>query len=240
MQWYPGPEGDQRVWYEADEIEQMAAEQLRRAGLMPTVQEPIVALERLIEGHLGADLDLYADLPPDVLGLTEFPIGGVPKVHINAALTEAGDEGDAGAGVVGRWRATLAHEASHIYLHRYLFDPEMASVSRGGPRSAVAGDEAVQCLHRDITAQAIDVAAARQRPDWREVQANRGMAALLMPRRVFTRVSVQQMTRLGYGSSLSTDSPEFDSLSSLIANTFRVSRQAAGIRLKTLSIATSR
>jgi hypothetical protein len=126
VQWYSGPEGDQRIWYEPEDIEQIATEQLRRADLMPTLDDPVTDVERLIEGHLRAELDPYADLPDGVLGLTQFPARGAPKVLIASALTEARDVEHAPTGVVGRWRATLAHEASHIFLHRYLFDPEMA------------------------------------------------------------------------------------------------------------------
>jgi hypothetical protein len=40
----------------------------------------------LIEGHLHAELDLYADLPEGVLGLTQFLPRGVPKVLIDSTL----------------------------------------------------------------------------------------------------------------------------------------------------------
>jgi hypothetical protein len=63
MQWYYGPEGDQRIWYESDEIETIAGDELRRAGLMPSPDDPVTDLERLIEGHLKAQLDQYAQLP---------------------------------------------------------------------------------------------------------------------------------------------------------------------------------
>ena len=68
MQWYYGPEGDQRIWYESDEIEAIAEDELRRAGLMPSPDDPVTDLERLIEGHLKAQLDQYARLPEGVLG----------------------------------------------------------------------------------------------------------------------------------------------------------------------------
>ncbi len=189
MQWYSGPEGDQRIWYEAEDIEQIATEQLRRAELMPTLKDPVTDVERLIEVHLRAELDLYADLPDGVLGLTEFPARGAPKVSIDGALTEAQDTEGAATGVVGRWRATLAHEAAHIFLHRYLFDPEMAQLA--GHSGFVNPNEGglMRCLHRDISPVTAEWNAARRRPDWREVQANRAMAALLMPRRIFRRLA---------------------------------------------------
>lgn len=231
MQWYSGPEGDQRIWYEADEIEQIAAEQLRKANLYPTLTEPVFDIELLVEGHLGCDLDLYADLPSDVLGMTVFAPKQRPRVQINSALTNARDDNDAGIGAVGQWRATIAHEASHVYLHRYLYEPEFARP--GGANFPVLDQgERLQCLHRDISPDHAEVASTRRRSDWREVQANRGMAALLMPRRLFTRAALKQVTDLGLDSSVAAGSPEHQALTSALAAMFDVSRQAAQIRLK--------
>src|SRR5215510_9945552 len=118
MQWYYGPEGDQRIWYESDEIEAIAEDELRRADLMPSPDDPVTDLERLIEGHLNARLDQYADLPEGVLGATQFDARGRPAVSISRALTEAAEQDPPGPGQLGRWRATLAHEGAHIFLHR--------------------------------------------------------------------------------------------------------------------------
>lgn len=185
--------------------------------------------------HLRCDLDLYADLPSDVLGLTVFAPKRKPRVQINGALTCAQDEGGAGIGVIGRWRATLAHEASHVYLHRYLYEPEFARHAGVGHPPPDEGEH-LQCLHRDISPEPADMASTRRRSDWREVQTNRGMAALLMPRRLFTRAALREMGHLGLGTNIAVDSPEYQALTSALANTFEVSLQAAGIRLKTTSL----
>lgn len=235
MQWYFGPEGDQRIWYDAEEIEQIASEQLRNANLFPTLAEPVFDIELLVEGHLGCELDLYADLPPDVLGLTVFAPKQRPRVQINSALTTARDDCDAEIVAVGRWRATLAHEASHVYLHRYLYEPEFARPA-GANFSVLDQDERLQCLHRDISPDVADVVSTRRRSDWREVQANRGMAALLMPRRLFSRAALKQMAHLELGTSVAAGSPEHQALTSALAAMFDVSRQAAGIRLKSTSL----
>jgi hypothetical protein len=231
MKWYAGPEGGQRIWYEPEDIEQIATEQLRRADLLPTLAAPVTDVERLIEGHLRAELDLYADLPEGVLGLTMFPRRGEPTVSIAAALTEARDLDDAAAGVVGRWRATLAHEASHIFLHRYLFDPDMAQLAGGGAGSIPNEGGLMRCLHRDISPASADWSSIRRRPDWREVQANRAMAALLMPRRVFKRLALQTMQQLGLGVAALADASNLESVTAALADIFQVSKQAAGIRL---------
>lgn len=88
MNWYRSADGEQRIWYEHDEIEDIAADELRRAELFPTLEAPVVDLEKFIESYLHAKLDQYAVLPADVLGSTEFEPGAPPRVHINRDLTK--------------------------------------------------------------------------------------------------------------------------------------------------------
>ena len=156
---------------------------------MPTLDDPVTDVERLIEVHLRAELDLYADLPDGVLGLTDFPARGAPKVLIDSALTEARDAEHAPAGVVGRWRATLAHEAPTSSCTAICLIPKWPSwraiVAVANPSEAGL----MRCLHRDISPTVAEWNSERRRPDWREVQANRAMAALLMPRRIFRRLA---------------------------------------------------
>lgn len=236
MQWYYGPEGDQRIWYESDEIEVIAEDELRRAGLMPSPEEPVTDLERLIEGHLKAQLDQYAELPEGVLGLTQFDARRRPVVLISNALTGAAEEEPPRPGQVGRWRATLAHEASHIFLHRYLFDPDMVALTSRPPDRTAADSTAMRCLHRDVNdVSTQDWGRISRRRDWREVQANRGMAALLMPNRAFKDVAFEHMTKPGLSNM--RYSPAFaDTLAANIAEAFQVSKQAALIRLGTLQV----
>ncbi|HUY45489.1 MAG TPA: ImmA/IrrE family metallo-endopeptidase [Streptosporangiaceae bacterium] len=237
MQWYYGPEGDQRIWYESDEIETIAEDELRRAGLIPSPDHPVTDLERLIEGHLKAQLDQYAKLPDGVLGLTQFDARRRPEVSISSALTEAAEEDPPRPGQIGRWRATLAHEASHIFLHRYLFDPNMAPLPSRQPSDTPADCGAVmRCLHRDVVPVSTqDWGRISRRRDWREVQANRSMAALLMPGRIFKDVAFEQMIQLGL-SGLPSSPDLADTLAAAIADVFQVSKQAALIRLGTLRI----
>jgi hypothetical protein len=235
MEWYNGPEGDQRIWYESDEIEAIADDELRRAGLMPSPDDPVTDLERLIEEHLKAQLDQYAQLPEDVLGLTQFDARLRPAVSISTTLTEATEEDPPRPGQFGRWRATLAHEASHIFLHRYLFDPAMTPLTRPQAGATPVNTGAVmRCLHRDVVPVGTqDWPRASRRRDWREIQANRGMAALLMPSRTFKDVAFGHMAKLG---SQSSDAASTDSLAATMAEVFQVSKQAAQIRLATLQL----
>ena len=133
MKKYRASDGTERLWFNPGEIDQLVHMELTRASLYPSAATPVVDIERLIERHLRASLDQYADLEPGVLGLTEFLVGRPPKISINRSLTgSALDEDETQSGVFGRWRATLAHEAAHVLLHRELFEPTR-SISLFGP-----------------------------------------------------------------------------------------------------------
>ena len=182
MKRYPGRDGGQRLWYKPDEIEEIMEHELAKAGLMPTTTDSSVDIEAFLERHLKVRCDQYAPLPAEILGLTQFRAGQKPWVRINQDLTQTAlDDEDRPNWVVGRWRATLAHEASHVILHACLF----ASGAGQGTLFAMDDEEPEdhslhRCLKRDVLFRG-------QASNWREVQANMGMAALLMPRKVFVR-----------------------------------------------------
>jgi hypothetical protein len=232
VRWYRGPEGDQRIWYEPQEIEQIAEDELKRAGLAPEPYSPVTDLERFIESHLGADLDQYANLGADVLGLTRFDPGRRPAVSINRELTESAED-ESRRGLAGRWRATLAHEASHVVFHRYLFDADLSQPTLfDAPLASDAASRGLmRCLKRDVGLDS-------RSTDWREIQANRGMAALLMPRAVFRCIADQRIAALSL-TDLTSGSVRVSQLAAEMAKAFAVSRQAATIRLETLSIVTA-
>lgn len=228
MRWYKGPEGDQRVWFEPDEIETMLEDELRRCNLMPTLSNPVTDVERFIEEGLGAPLDQYAELEPDVLGVTHFRRGHAPTVSINRDLTGALDEEWVQPGMEGRWRATLAHEATHVCLHRMLFEPDINQGSLFADERGPVEQPLMRCLKRDV-GQRVRVS------DWREIQANQGMAAVLMPRKLFTRITRIEMSEIGATpSKLRDDAQTRRQLANRLAERLQVSRQAATIRLKTL------
>lgn len=229
MKWYRGPDGGQRLWFETGEIETVCEEELKRAGLMPTEAAPVTDLERLIEQHLKATLDQYADLEQDVLGLTTFLAHKAPAVSLNKDLTgSALDEEDAEPGLKGRWRATLAHEASHIILHRFLFDVDLHQGQLFAEPSEQRHPVAMRCLKRD--------AGYRSRTsDWREVQANQGMAGLLMPQKLFRKAAKTLGAAIGVSVPTASSAPGL-LLAHRLAETFAVSRQAAVIRLETLAL----
>ncbi len=230
MRDYRTREGERRLWYEDDEIERMMEAELRQAGLLPDADDVTVDVERFVERHLKAPLDQYAELEDGVLGETGFATDGSCEVRINRALTNAVDEEGCPPGVRGRWRATIAHEAAHILLHRLLFvEPPSQGLlfdtpARRGPR------QVRRCEQRDVVFGAVGVGG-----DWREVQANKGMAALLMPRSLFCGVVRAALAKLpGAPNGVEAASPDHAVLAALLARRFAVSKQTAAIRLQTL------
>jgi Zn-dependent peptidase ImmA (M78 family) len=146
-------------------------------------------------------------------------------------LTEAADT-EAKPGVVGRWRATLAHESAHILLHRMLFELNGNGQSKTSADTSSGGHDAVmQCLKRDV-------GPGGRSSDWREVQANRGMAALLMPQRIFSKVAQAKIDETNL-TELTPGSQSSRILAQQLAHHFSVSKQAASIRLETLSLISS-
>jgi Zn-dependent peptidase ImmA (M78 family) len=223
MKWLPNG----RIWFEPDEIERTMEQELRKANLLPPLETPAVDLERLIQRHLGVALDQYAALEQGVLGKTEFYSDAKPKVFINRILTEAVDEEDCPAGVRGRWRATMAHEAAHLILHRILYDPQLIQLTMNSMSLPSDKTQLLRCGQGDIS--------FRKATDWREIQANLGMAALLMPQSRFTACVQASMKAFGV-SSMEMGSPNAIALIGQMARRFQVSRQAATIRFETLRL----
>ncbi len=223
--------GVERLWIEPEEIEARTEAELVKAGLMPTIDSPVVNVEAFVEQHLGAQFDQYASLPSDVLGQTDFRVGAPPLVMVNADLTGAAlDDDESPLGLKGRWRATVAHEACHVLFHRRLFNlnPQQGSLFGDDDESQESPQLLQRCLKRDVV-------HGRMGSDWREVQANMGMAALLMPRSVFAQACRTELSRLGKERVLA-DTSEAEAIAARLARAFQVSRQAAMIRLKTLEV----
>lgn len=228
MKEYRSADGVRQMWYEPHEIETIMQDELTKAHLLPdpAADDVAVDLEALVEQRLKLHLDQHAPLPDDILGMTEFPRGRPPRISINSDLTGALDE-DETPGLRGRWRATLAHEVAHVLLHRWLFDVD--DLQRGLFSAAEASSHTqtlMRCLKRNVGFRSGG-------SDPREVQANMGMSALLMPPVVFVPVVRRERSRLDAPDGpLERGSPPAQQLTVEVARRFAVSRQAAGIRLE--------
>jgi hypothetical protein len=235
MKRFAGRDGVKRLWFEPSEIEEIMEHELAKARLVPTPPDCTVDIESLLERHLKVRFDQYAPLPPEILGSTQFCAGQKPWVRINQDLTQTAlDDEDRPDWILGRWRATIAHEASHVILHARLFatDPNQGTLFATDD-DETGGQNLHRCLKRDVLFRG-------QPSDWREVQANMGMAALLMPRKVFSAACTQVMEETRWKGDVQTGSTEHRTLARTLADRFQVSRQAAGIRLETLGQLTQR
>jgi hypothetical protein len=224
-------DGEERIWIDAGEIEDLMSAELQKAGLMPPLDEPVVDVEKFVERYLKVHFDPYATLDWTILGETEFRIGAPPKVSINKDLTGAAlDDEDSDPGMLGRWRATVAHEATHVIVHRCLFGANEAQGSLFADLEPAEPEvkHLQRCLKRDVLFR-------NGSSEWKEVQANMGMAALLMPKALFAAAFNEEIERLRL-TRIERGSAAALLMVDRLAPRFKVSKQAAGIRLETLQL----
>jgi Zn-dependent peptidase ImmA (M78 family) len=165
---------------------------------------PAFDIEKFIDALLkeGIDYDPEAsDLPDDVLGATTFNPDRTRLIHINVNLYRQRNS----LLSRGRFRFTCAHETFHALVHGQLFQ-------RSG--KLVCQDHHIQ----------EDAGEQPKTGDYTEWQANRGAAALLMPRSIFEECVKQ----------IHLKSHELDYIVNDLAARFDVSKHAARIRLQTL------
>ena len=231
MKEYRDNSGEQRIWYEESEIDQIMERELTKAGLLPDASEDDVSveIESFVESHLGIPFDQYAKLESDTLGVTRFVRGKPPTIEINRDLTISAFEAPhESPGALGRWRSTVAHEIGHVLLHRRLFH---VNTIQGLPffSNKLASDRSpslMRCLKRNV---GYCIGAT----DWREVQANMAIGALLMPRPIFAKVVAQEEEKLLLGPQpIQEEAPELRSLVSAVARRFQVSKASAKIRIE--------
>lgn len=233
MKEYRSADGERRLWFDENEIDLIVENELRNAGLFPIASDPVTEIEEFLELHLQVRLELYAPLDLEFLGATYFERGHKPYVQINKNLTMQAEASDATVGLVGRWRATLAHEAAHVILHRRFFEqpPEQTEFSFHG--NGGVGPTLMKCLKRNITFRRASV-------DWKEFQANQGMAALLMPASLFSEVTRRMVGAKCTEDLLpyipSSDSRDYWGLLRELSCCFGVSQEAARIRLDTIGL----
>ena len=235
MKDYRSPNGERRLWFEDHEIEEIMTDELERSGMMPNSTALAVDIEAFLELHLSVKLDLYSELGANLLGVSGFAAGLRPIVKISRTLTTQAHERLAPGGIIGRWRATLAHEAGHVILHRRLVDVPRAQGLLFPPCGDSQAEPVVtQCFERHIW-------FARGTGDWKEVQANQGMASLLMPSGPFVTVTREIVGAQATDDLLvhipAADTRAYSDLVRELSLRCQVSREAARIRLNTLGLA---
>jgi len=170
----------------------------------------------LIEQDVST-LDQYADLTSygnGVEGMTEFLRGGKkPIVRISETVHR----------YENRLRTTLTHEYGHVVLHSYLFALAERQLKLGTNQKP----NAIYC-YRD------NMLGARK-TDWMEWQAGYASGAALIPKSYVIKVVAAIQERLGIYGAVPAESANGKALISAVVDGFRVSRDAAEVRLKVLN-----
>lgn len=202
------------------ECEQIISDFLRE--LHGTVNYPVATddLTKLIEART-ADLDLYADLSglgEDVEGLTEFTPGRKPRVHISRLLSEDPRREN-------RFRTTLTHEFGHVHFHNYLWDASarQSNLFSTGRHSG----QPMTCKRETIV--------GANKTDWMEWQAGYACGAILMPVTAVKRLVADFFQTHGIYASVTPESLHGRNLILSIVEAFRVSEEAASVRLSRLN-----
>ncbi|HEX4216044.1 MAG TPA: hypothetical protein VIA06_22210 [Candidatus Dormibacteraeota bacterium] len=162
----PGGRLPYRLWYEETEIERICEREVAAAIPSVDLDRPALDIDWFVETRLNL-VPEYVWLPSGVLGATEFTADGQVRLQIGSELSIRAERHQDSERLL---RSTLAHEAAHVLLHRILFLKESKAIF-GGSAS------------RSELCRSIGYTDPSYRGEWWEWQANRGMAALLMPRR---------------------------------------------------------
>lgn len=158
-----------RLYFTDDEIEELCLAALAETNLLTSKPEPI-RIDRLIEKKFQAPV-VYEDMGKGVLGFTVFSPNGVEAIHI------AEPPGNLLTQEHRRENSTLAHEAGHCLMHTQLFIEHFANHTPFESHPQVT-ETRILCREEKRT-----VGPQKEyKGDWWEVQANRAIGALLMPK----------------------------------------------------------
>lgn len=215
----------ERPYYEEQELESIATDELRKVNLMPVSPGP-VRVERFIEKRFGV-VPQYDDLPESILGFTRFGKKGPDAVVLARVLADEGT-------LVSerRLNSTLAHEAGHMLLHSHLFFLE-----RGGAPLPLLDDDLDEANQRILCR--IDIIGPsnegpnRPRYDgrWWEFQANQMIGPLLMPRSLVRAALEPMLVPSGGLGATTLDPSRGHDATRLLADVFAVNPAAARVRL---------
>jgi hypothetical protein len=203
-----------RLWYEEAEIDSIMEDELRRAGNPRLNGGEAVDVDAFIENHLHVSPQ-FLSLPTGVQGATDFFPDGRVEMRVSGGLSE---RASLERGAEHLMRSTLAHEGAHVCLHRQLFLRQTEALFGGRPsRRELCRD--VRFVGRGYSGE------------WWEWQANRGMAALLLPK--------SEIVRIARTARANGDPPD-EALVAEISQRYLVSRQAAQLRLEQFSMTRDR
>lgn len=211
----------ERPFYTDRDFERICDEALRETGLFPPRPEP-VRIERFIEKRFGVQ-PRYENLPTGVLGYTEFGPKGPQAVYVSRTLSEERTKI-----AERRINSTLAHEGGHGLLHAHLFILESAKTMVLFDHDRDVEKSKILCRHT------VDREHAGYDGRWWELQANRAMGCLLLPRQLVLQSLEDLLSDRGtIGTGILKELQRPDAIRRL-SDTFDVSAQVAGYRLEAL------
>lgn len=198
------------------EIDNTCVDELQRVGLLPS-EPAALRIDRFIEKRFGSPAE-YEDLPDGILGLTRFGAKGVQTIVVSNLL-----ENDRSVPGGRRVRTTLAHEAGHGLFHGHLFvlgetQPLFGDWSE-------ANKPKVLCRDQERT---------HYQGDWWELQANKAMGALLMPRHLVFKAIEPFMSAAGSLGGQTIQSNMRETAIRELASIFDVNPVVARYRLENL------
>jgi hypothetical protein len=215
-----GPFAERPV-YSKQEIEDLCAGELKKAGLLPTAPEP-VRIERFIEKRFGTSPD-YEELPEGLLGFTKFGKNGVEKIVVARSLAD-----DSNKVASRRINTTLAHEAGHGLLHAHLFAL--------GSEAASLFDGQVDPAAPKILCRPDGLPSDEKRPAydgrWWEYQANLCIGALLLPRPLVEQCLAPVLTTAGTFGVKTLEAKNRKVAMKLVSDVFDVNPIVAKIRME--------
>lgn len=230
------------------QLDMMAIDILKKYDFSIITESKATDIENFIEAYLGLDID-YKCLSPEgnILGLATFDKGELIVFSEDRTQVELikVDEGNIIVDTSllepqipeGRLRFTLAHEVAHWILHRDIF-----KVKSYRKKFTSTDDIAVRDINREDGSLTIK-SEGKTKEEWIEWQADYLAGALLMPENIF-KYEFQKILREDleiYRSYLYLDNQEcnrrnYKFVISKLANKFKVSKQAARVRLVKLDL----
>jgi hypothetical protein len=232
MHLIPQPSGPFKSWpfFQPQEIETIACDDLRAHGLFPKVPGE-VNVELLVSKLFGFD-PVYRETGDGILGYVRFGLLKPETIVLHESLGAL----NAGLTTEHRCRSTLAHEIGHARLHVGPFTELMQAKKLGRATERVRNPS----HHANFMCRTTDIRedeGAKGPPGlatWErmaEWQANRYMAAVLTPASLVR----QSVTEIREDFIFPTEAE----LAAEISRQFKVSRQLAGYRLAELFAASA-
>lgn len=222
----------ERLYFEDREFERMMDDLRMQAGADVFREGAGIDVDLVLLKVFDLEAD-YVDLPTGVLGRTIFDRMGNAQIEVSRDLDEAAASDNLAR---RRLRTTLAHEVGHVACHSRLFIEDTATLPLFSEDDAPKKEE---FLCREGRVGVYD--ERRYRGEWWEYQANRCMAALLLPRDLFCEkadnfikfmgaASFKEIVRKGSGEDMVR----------MLAYCFDVSQQAVFYRLEELDYTTNK